>query len=428
MTTLPGALDAVIDRARPLTERFTERGHRLFFVGGVVRDHLLGRARHENDLDATTDARPAEIKALIAGLADAVWTQGERFGTIGCRVDGQVYEITTHRAESYEAGSRKPEVVFGDRIEDDLARRDFTVNAMAVDLQDRRLVDPHDGRADLEAGRLRTPLDPEISFSEDPLRMLRAARFHAGHDLEPVPALVSAMRALRDRIDIVSVERVRDEIEKLLLLADPAPGLRLLADTGLLGRALPPLAGMTSEAAVDRGRAVASVAEDPAGRWAALFAPVGVRPADLAALRFSGALARDVVWFATAVDWVVDPGHRSADASRVRRDAALTPADRSLDEWLAWVHGLRRAADRPVDDLDEYRAVLAGLRADEPDLEDPAPLLDGDQVGEVLGIDPGREIGVAMRWLRDLRFDEGPMSADEATDRLRRWWPTRPDA
>jgi poly(A) polymerase len=428
MNALPDALDAVIDRARPLSERFTADGHRLFFVGGVVRDHLLGRPRRENDLDATTDARPREIKALIADLADAVWTQGERFGTIGCRVDGQVYEITTHRAESYAADSRKPEVVFGDRIEDDLARRDFTVNAMAVDLHDRRLVDPHDGRADLDAGRLRTPLDPVVSFSEDPLRMLRAARFHAGYGLEPAPELVDAMKGLLERIDIVSVERIRDELEKLLLLPDPAPGLGLLADTGLLGRVLPPLAGLTVDGAVERGRGVAAVTTEAAGRWAALLAPAGIGPADLAALRFSGALARDVVWFATAADWASAPGHRPATAARVRRDAALAPADRTLDELLAWVEGLRRVADRPVGDLDEYRGVLADLRAAEPDLDDPAPLLDGAQVGEVLGIAPGREIGVAMRWLRDLRFDEGPMTADEAATRLRRWWPTRSDA
>lgn len=428
MSELPPGFESVVEGARPLTERFAAAGHRLYFVGGVVRDHLLERTRRENDLDATTDARPPEIKAIVADLADAVWTQGERFGTIGCTVGGQVYEITTHRAEAYDAGSRKPVVTFGDRIDDDLARRDFTVNAMAVDLSDGALVDPFGGRADLAAGVLRTPLDPEVSFSEDPLRMLRAARFHAGYGLVPTPSLTDAIVALLDRMEIVSAERIRDELQKLLLLDDSAAGFGLLAETGLLARVLPSLAGLSVDAARARGRAAAAVAGEPAARWAALLAPEGVAVGDLRALKFSGALTRDVIWFASAHEWATDPGGRSVDAGRIRRDAALVPGDRRLGELLDWVGALRHAAGLPVDDLERYRAAYDDLQRREPDLADPTPLLDGDQVCALLGIEPGPEVGTAMAWLRELRLEEGPVDPATAAERLAAWWSTRPSA
>ena len=428
MGELPPGFDAVVEAARPLTERFAAAGHRLYFVGGVVRDHLLERTRRENDLDATTDARPPEIKALVADIAEAVWTQGERFGTIGCTVGGQVYEITTHRAEAYDADSRKPVVTFGDRIDDDLARRDFTVNAMAVDLADGTLVDPFGGRADLAAGVLRTPLDPEISFSEDPLRMLRAARFHAGYGLTPAPSLTDAIVALLDRMEIVSVERIRDELQKLLLLDDSADGFGLLAQTGLLARVLPSLADLTVDAARTRGRAAAAVAVDPAARWAALLAPDGVAASELRALKFSGALTRDVIWFASAYEWATDPAARSADAGRIRRDAALVPGDRRLDELLDWVGARRAVEGLPIDDLERYRAALDDLRRREPDLAEPTPLLDGEQVCALLGIAPGPEVGTAMTWLRELRLEEGPVDPEVAAERLAAWWSTRADA
>ncbi|MEZ5246829.1 MAG: CCA tRNA nucleotidyltransferase [Acidimicrobiales bacterium] len=428
MSELPPGLDAVIERAGPLTRRFVDAGHRLYFVGGVVRDHLLERSRSENDLDATTDARPPRIKALVADVAEAVWTQGERFGTIGCTVDGQVYEITTHRAESYEHDSRKPTVVFGDRIDDDLARRDFTVNAMAVDLADGTLVDPHGGRADLAAGVLRTPLDPEVSFSEDPLRMLRAARFHAGYDLTPTPELTAAITTLLDRMEIVSVERIRDELQKLLLLDDPGPGFRLLAETGLLARVLPTLGELSPAEAEDRGHCAGAVRADAAARWAALLAPEGITASVPGSLRFSGALTRDVIWFASGGDWVSDPGGRPPEPPRIRRDAAMVPSERALGELLDWVAALRTTRGLPSDDIERYREAHRALLADEPDLADPAPLLTGEAVCAVLGIEPGREVGVAMTWLRELRLDEGPVDAPTAVRRLQAWWPNRPDA
>ncbi|MCY4495364.1 MAG: hypothetical protein OXB92_16080, partial [Acidimicrobiaceae bacterium] len=269
-------LEAVVERAGPVAQRFESAGFRFFLVGGVVRDCFLGRSNLGQDLDATTDARPDHIRALVADLADSVWLQGERFGTVGCVIAGQSYEITTHRAESYEPGSRRPTGVFGDDVSEDLARRDFTVNAMAIDMADHSLVDPFGGRADLDAGVLRTPLAPEVSLSEDPLRMLRAARFAAGLGLSVAPELLEAMAAEAGRLEIVSVERVRDELQKLLMLDDPGAGLRLIDETGL-GRLVPVVGAVGSwESAARRVRAVR---QDPAMRWAAMLSLLREDPA-----------------------------------------------------------------------------------------------------------------------------------------------------
>lgn len=421
MSELPPGLDAALATTAPLTERFTAEGHRLFLVGGVVRDHLLDRRRPEADLDATTAARPDEIKAIVAPIAEAVWSQGERFGTVGCTVGGQPFEITTHRAESYDDDSRKPTVLFGDDITDDLARRDFTVNAMAVDAATGELVDPYGGRDDLAASMLRTPLDPEVSFSEDPLRMLRAARFHAGYDLTPAPELEAAIAALLDRMAIVSVERIRDELQKLLLLDTPGPGMAMLARTGLLARVLPKLGELGEADAAALCDRAAVLPEDAAMRWSAVLGPFDVGPRDLSALRFSGDLSRDVIWFCSANPALEDPSALPADAPAVRRAAALAPGARTIEELLTFVEAQRRAAGRSVDDLEIRRSVLSDLRSAEPDLDDPNALLAGEQVCALLRIEPGPDIGVATRWLRDLRFDEGPMPAGAAAERLLSW-------
>src|SRR5690554_2016790 len=189
---IPERLQPVLAEARPVAERFAAAGKRIYLVGGIVRDLILGRELHEPDFDLTTDALPHETKRLLAGYAEAIWDQGERFGTIGAKIGGRTYEITTHRAEAYRPDSRKPDVEFSDAIEADLSRRDFTVNAMALALPEPELVDPFDGAADLAAGTLRTPAGPEVSFSDDPLRMMRAARFIAGYGLTPEPGLVDA--------------------------------------------------------------------------------------------------------------------------------------------------------------------------------------------------------------------------------------------
>jgi len=244
MSTVPYVmreeLEPVLAVTRPLASRFNEAGRQLYLVGGIVRDLLAGCPIDRPDIDLTTDARPEETKRLLSGWADAMWTQGERFGTIGAKHGGRAFEITTHRAEAYVPDSRKPHVVYSDAIEIDLSRRDFTINAMALTLPEPELVDPFDGRTDLLVERrLRTPLEAETSFSDDPLRMMRAARFIAGYGLAPEPALVRAVEQLAPRLEIVSAERIRDELDKLLVVDDPSEGLWFLHDTSLfeIGRA-----------------------------------------------------------------------------------------------------------------------------------------------------------------------------------------------
>ena len=206
--------------------RLAEAGHECFLVGGTVRDALLGERAPDADVDLATDARPDVIEQIVRPWADHVWLQGQRFGTVGCEKSGVKMEITTYRGEVYRPESRKPEVTYSDDIETDLSRRDFTVNAMALALGEPRLIDPHGGATDLAARVLRTPLSPEVSFSDDPLRMLRAARFVAAYGLVPVPELVAAIEALRHRLEIVSTERIRDELAPAL---GPRPERRAVA-------------------------------------------------------------------------------------------------------------------------------------------------------------------------------------------------------
>ncbi len=247
-TSVPERFRPLQDATAGLAERFRLAGRSLYLVGGSVRDALFpAAAAADPDFDLTTEARPDEIERLVRGWADDVWTQGARFGTIGCRRAGQLFEITTHRAEVYVPDSRKPEVTFGDDIEQDLSRRDFTINALALRLPDMELVDPFGGLADLASGRLRTPLDPEISFGDDPLRMLRAARFMARFSLKPDPALESAVEAMHERLSIVSRERIRDELDKMMVLDTPSEALWFVVRTGLAADFLPELPGLALE-------------------------------------------------------------------------------------------------------------------------------------------------------------------------------------
>ena len=243
MTTVPERLQPLLDPASPVQQvarRLVDAGYECFLVGGTVRDALLGRTRADgHEFDFATNARPDVVEELVSGWADHLWLQGQRFGTVGFLRDGVPMEITTYRAEVYRPESRKPDVVFADDIETDLSRRDFTVNAMALRLPEPELIDPYGGAVDLAARRLRTPLEPEVSFLDDPLRMLRAARFIADFDLVPEPALVQAVGELRPRLEIVSAERIRDELSKLLLVDDPSAGLWFLVETRPLRRVPP---------------------------------------------------------------------------------------------------------------------------------------------------------------------------------------------
>ncbi|MDA2987277.1 MAG: CCA tRNA nucleotidyltransferase, partial [Actinomycetota bacterium] len=228
---------------------FEQAGHELSLVGGPVRDALLGRfAKAEADLDFTTDAHPDVVLALLEPVAETTWDVGIRFGTIGARVGGREVEITTYRAEAYDPESRKPQVDFGTRLDEDLVRRDFTINAMAIRLPSLELVDLFGGRADLAAGVIRTPGTPHDSFSDDPLRMMRAARFSAQLGFEVAPDVVEAMTAQAERLSIVSPERVREELMKIVMSPAPRRGLTLLVDTGLSEYVLPELPLLRLEA------------------------------------------------------------------------------------------------------------------------------------------------------------------------------------
>ncbi|MBT5579304.1 MAG: CCA tRNA nucleotidyltransferase [Acidimicrobiaceae bacterium] len=410
-TEFTGPLLRIIDDMAPLTDRFAAAGYRLYLVGGVVRDHLLGFERGDSDLDATTDAPPGQIKALVSDLADAVWAQGERFGTIGAQINGKTYEITTHRAEVYADSSRKPVVEFGTDIRADLERRDFTVNAMAIDLHERVLMDPFGGCADLAANVLRTPMAPDVSFSDDPLRMLRAARFHAGYDLIPEPAMLEAIESMGERMAIVSAERIRDELQKLLLLSHAAMGIRLLTETRLLAHVVPTLARLDAEQIELAGSRVECVAASAAQRWAALLLDVSDIRGTIRGLKPSGTLINEIVWLA-------DPEViRRPDAwsdEDLRRSAAGTSGDHRIDELLHFAAAVAAVENGSTDVALAALVRVAALRTREPDLDDPQPPLRGDEVASLLGVEPGPAVGAAMRAIAEHRFVNGPMTADEA--------------
>ena len=459
---VPARLQPVLDEVRPLAEAFAARGKRLYLVGGIVRDQLLGRPLGaDSDLDLTTDALPKETKAIVVPLAASVWTQGERFGTIGAKVGGRVVEITTHRAEAYRPDSRKPEVQFSDRIESDLSRRDFTVNAMALALPEPELIDPFGGAADLAAGTLRTPLSAEESFTDDPLRMMRAARFIAGYRLAPTPDLVDAVKRLASRLEIVSAERVRDELDKLLVLDDPSAGLWFLVDSGLAELVVPELPAMRLEqdpihhhkdVLAHTIAVVAKTSPRKIVRLAALlhdvgkprtraFGPkgvsfhhhevVGARIAKqrMQALRYANDDVEAVTqlvylhlrfhtyrmgWTDSAVRrFVTDAGPHLDDLLELTRCDCTTRNEKKV-----------RALERRMDELEARIAELAEAE----ELSRIRPDVDGKAVMTHLGIEPGPVVGEAMAFLLELRLEEGPLGEEEALRRLDAWWAERPTA
>ena len=410
-----GIFDDLCAAVSPVADRFLANGFRLYLVGGVVRDRLLG-VDSTPDLDLTTDAPPDRIRELVDGVADAVWFQGERFGTVGMRLGDMTMEITTHRAEAYMGDSRKPVVRFSTDLYEDLARRDFTVNAIAVEVAERSLHDPHDGRADLRRRILRTPLSPEESFSDDPLRMLRAARFVARYGLVPVEGLVGAARSLVGRMAIVSAERIRDEFFRLLEVEDPSIGIHLLEEIGLLDGLLPEVAALDVG---ERNRAlevVATATDDPVLRLAVLAQSAGGMALRLVDLRLSGTDARRIAALVDGADRIAEG---SADGSwsdeEVRRLAvAVGP---SLDPVLDFV-GLVGV------ETGDLVAVAERLGA-VGEFDDLGPTLDGDAVMVLLDLSAGPEVGEALSWLVDLRLREGRVAPDEAATRLTDWWSSR---
>ncbi len=465
---IPERFAPVLDAVGPLAEAFAAAGHRLYLVGGVVRDLLLGESE-PTDFDFTTDALPDDILAVLDGFpgVEAVWTQGKRFGTIGSRIrvgSGDHrrtvdHEITTHRAEAYTAGSRKPDVVFATDIEADLSRRDFTVNAMALSLPEASLVDPFGGTADLAAKVLRTPLSPEESFGDDPLRMLRAARFLTRYQLEPDPAVVDAVVSMGERLSIVSAERIRDELCRLVVLDDPSPGLWFLADTDLAAQFLPELAAMRLEQdPIHRHKdvlahtiaVVANTSPDLVLRLAALFHDIGkpatreigprgvsfhhhevvgarMTRARMKALKFSNELVAAVsqlVFLHLRFHGYGDDAWTDAAVRRYVRDAGdLLPRLNELTRCDCTTRN-RRKAEMLSRRMDALEARIASLQEEE-ELAAIRPDLDGQAVMELLGIPPSRAVGDALRFLLDARMEEGPLGTEEAERRLLAWWAER---
>lgn len=456
----PERFRPLVEEASALAERFAAAGWKLYLVGGVVRDALLDRLDGPAEFDFTTDAPPDDIEALLVGWADAIWTQGKRFGTIGARRGERDVEITTHRADAYQPGSRKPDVVFAGEIEADLSRRDFTVNAMALSLPDVRLIDPFDGAADLATGRLRTPLSPDDSFRDDPLRMMRAARFIAGYGLKPEPALVDAVVRLRSRLEIVSAERIRDELNKLITVERAGQGLRFLVSTGLAAEFLPEVPALALEQdpihrhkdVLDHTIAVVekTTASDRLLRLAALFHDVGKPKTrsfgpngtvsfhhhEAVGARMTRDRMRALRYPADEIDVVsrlvelhlrfhtYRMGWTDSAVRRYVRDAG--PLLERLNELTRCDCTTRNEAKAAAlaRRMDELEARIDDLRQRE-ELAAIRPDLDGNQVMARLGIRPGPLVGEALAFLLELRLEEGPLGEEEAGRRLDAWWVDR---
>jgi poly(A) polymerase len=455
--------------ADDLARRFQEAGFRLALVGGSVRDALLGRLG--NDLDFTTDALPEDVLRIVRPWADAVWDVGIAFGTVGCqkktRDGGETrsfqVEVTTYRSEAYDRASRKPDVSYGDSVEEDLVRRDFTVNAMAVALPEKSFIDPHGGLEDLARRVLRTPAAPEMSFSDDPLRMMRAARFAAQLDFTVAADVLRAMNAMADRIGIVSAERVRDELNKILLSPRPVKGIRLLVETGLAERVLPEVPAMRLErdehhrhkdvyehslTVLEQAIALEEDGPDLTLRLSALLHDIGkprtrrfepdgrvsfhhhevvgakMTKKRLTALKYSNELVKDISRLVElhlrfhgygAGEWT-----DSAVRRYVRDAGPLLSRLHKLTRSDCTTRNKRKAAmlAQTYDGLEER---IARLRKQE-ELDAIRPDLNGNDIMNVLGVGPGPVVGSAYKHLLELRLEHGPMAHDEAVAALKEWW------
>lgn len=465
-----GLWAALPSEVMELAALFAAQGHELALVGGPVRDAFLGRS--SADLDFTTSAQPHQTEALLKSWTRATWDMGREFGTIGGRRGDVDVEITTYRADSYDGLTRKPVVAFGDSLEGDLARRDFTVNAMAVRVPSLEFVDPHGGLEDLAGGLLRTPIDPAVSFGDDPLRMMRGARFvsQLGFDIEP--ATFAAMTNMADRIGIVSAERVRDELCKLMMGAHPREGLSALVDAGLAAVVLPELPALKLEidehhhhkdvyehtlTVVNQAIELETDADgacpgpDLVLRLAALFHDIG-KPATrrlepggvvsfhhhelvgakltakrMKALRFDKDTTK-------AVTKLVELHLRFHGYGEARwSDSAVRRYVTDAGEQLERLHRLtradvttrnRRKADRLSFAYDDLEARIAELRERE-EVDSIRPDLDGTQIMEILGIAPGREVGEAYKFMLELRMENGPLDDERARTELLTWWSKR---
>ena len=462
------ALASLVERAplaSSLAAVFKERGFTLALVGGPVRDALLGRLG--NDLDFTTSAPPLESKKILQKWADNVWDTGIEFGTVAAKRGETTVEVTTYRSDSYSQESRKPEVNFGTSIEGDLSRRDFTVNSMALELTGAtpQFIDPFGGLVDLAKKTLRTPGKPEDSFSDDPLRMLRAARFASQLNFEISPDVLDAMKAMTDRLAIISAERIRDEMTKLLMSNNPRIGITILVDTGLAATFIPEIPQLRLE--VDEHHhhkdvyehsitvlEQAIALEDRLGgpnliiRLAALLHDIGkpktralipgggvsfhhhevvgarLAKSRLKTLRYSGEIIDDVetlIALHLRFHGYGDGEWTDSAVRRYVRDAGplldhlhvLTRAD-------CTTRNARKAARLAAtyDGLEDRIAVLM----EEEELSKIRPDLDGGEVMQLLKLKPGAMVGKALDYLLELRMDQGPLGKERATELLHQWW------
>jgi len=459
-------LTAAASPVAALGDEFARRGHELALVGGLVRDVFLGRL--PGDLDLATNARPEEVRTIVTGWADKVWETGIAFGTIGARKGDTICEITTYRSETYRPDSRKPGVEYGDSLAGDLSRRDFTVNAMAARLPSLELVDPFGGLRDLKAKVLRTPGSPEASFTDDPLRILRAARFAAQTGFEVAPETRDAMASVADRLSVVSAERITVELTKLMCAADPAGpgrGVELLVDTGVAERIIPEIPAMRLESdehlrhkdVYQHSLTVLRQAielesrygleRDLVTRLAALLHDIG-KPATrrklpdgrvafhhheivgaklarkrLTALRFPAAVISDV----TTLVALHLRFHGYADDEWT--DSAVRRYVTDAGPLLTRLHVLTRAdcttrnkqkaarLARAYDNL-EHRA---GELAAREELDRIRPDLNGDEIMGILGVPPGPVVGKAYKFLLALRMEHGPLGHERAVQELQGW-------
>ena len=463
-----------------LGARFADAGHELSLVGGPVRDAFLGRT--SPDLDFTTDATPLQTEALLRSWADAHWDVGRAFGTIGARknVGGSVVvvEVTTYRKDAYDRTTRKPEVAFGDNLADDLVRRDFTVNAMALRLPSLEFVDPHDGLTDLARRVLRTPSTPQESFADDPLRMMRAARFVSQLGFAVAPEVEAAMTEMAQRLSIVSAERTRDEFVKLVMGGAPRAGLALLVRTGLAAQVVPELPALALEidehhrhkdvyehslTVLEQAIALEGPPDGPEEsvpgpdlvlRLAALLHDIGKPPTRrfeagggvtfhhhevvgakmaakrLKAMRFDKDTIKAVARLVELHLRFHGYGNGEWTDSAVRRyvtDAGpLLPRLHRLTRSDCTTRNQRKA-QRLSRTYDELEVRIARLQSQE-ELAAVRPELDGNQIAEVLGISPGPVLGRAYKFLLSVRMDQGPIGPEAATEALREWWATQPES
>lgn len=464
-------VDQVIEISKPLTEIFKQHGKRLYLVGGAVRDLFVGTPNlgetpsvdafdPNYDLDFTTDALPNQIEAMLKDKVEAIWLQGKRFGTVGVKLGGFKFEITTHRAEVYHQDSRKPKVTYSSDIQEDLSRRDFTINAMALSLhsEEPEMIDPFGGLQHLIERKLVTPLDPQVSFSEDPLRMLRAARFISKLDLEPDEAVVKTILAMRERLSIVSAERIRDEFDKLMILAKPSRGLEFLVKTGLAGEFLPELPALELEQdPIHRHKdvlahtiaVVEKASPDRILRLAALFHDVGKPKTkqitsdgvtfyhhDVVGAKMTRHRMRVLKYSAQDVDDVSNlvflhlrfhtyqAGWSDSAVRRYVRDAG--PLLNRLNE-LTLCDSTTRNQNKVKllrDRMSDLKVRIEELKKKE-ELDSIRPEIDGVEVMKILQIPPSRTVGEALDYLLEIRFEEGLIGRDKAIERLISWWQDR---